>query len=102
MSPAGLTGLTRGLDRMVLEITDEVKVIPPRSLGSLPNLDSKASSFVGINADGILALLPPPLWGRVGGGGWRVWQCRYGNWGTPTPNPSPQGSEFKRGLVRWI
>ena len=36
-------------------------------------------------------LLPPPLWGRVGGGGWRVCRrCRQ-CLGTPTPNPSPQG-----------
>ena len=69
---------------MVLEITDEVKVIPPRSLGSLPNLDSKASSFVGINADGILALLPPPLWGRVGEGG-----GAFGNVGTAIGGPPP-------------
>jgi hypothetical protein len=34
-----------GLDRMVLEITGDVKVVPPRSLDDLPNLDSKGQRF---------------------------------------------------------
>lgn len=43
---AGYDGpLVMGLDRMVLEITGDVKVVPPRSLDDLPNLDSKGQQF---------------------------------------------------------
>ncbi len=37
---------------------------------------------------GAEGVLPPPLWGRAGEGG-----SPSGSlcWGTPTPNPSPQG-----------
>jgi ribonuclease Z len=43
---AGYDGpLVMGLDRMALEITGDVKVIPPRSLDDLPNLDSKGQQF---------------------------------------------------------
>ena len=43
---AGYDGpLVMGLDRMVLEITGDVKVVPPRSLDDLPNLDSKGQKF---------------------------------------------------------
>src|SRR5262249_29686909 len=38
-----------------------------------------------------LGVLPPPLWGRAGEGGWCVWQHWCTNLATPTPNPSPQG-----------
>jgi hypothetical protein len=34
-----------GLDRMAFEITDQVKMIAPRSLDDLPNLDSKGQAF---------------------------------------------------------
>jgi hypothetical protein len=43
------------------------------------------------SSSGVLGLLPPPLWGRVGEGGGAVWQRRRFNLATPTPNPSPQG-----------
>jgi ribonuclease Z len=43
---AGYDGpLVMGLDRMVLEITGDVKVILPQSLDDLPNLDSKGQQF---------------------------------------------------------
>jgi ribonuclease Z len=43
---AGYDGpLVMGLDRMAIEIGDGVKVIPPRSLDDLPNLDSKGQAF---------------------------------------------------------
>ena len=43
---AGYDGpLVMGLDRMVLEITGDVKVLPPRSLDDLPSLDSKGQKF---------------------------------------------------------
>jgi ribonuclease Z len=43
---AGYDGpLVMGRDRMVLEITGDVKVLPPRSLDDLPNLDSKGQQF---------------------------------------------------------
>ena len=43
---AGYDGpLVMGLDRMVLEITGDVKVLPPRSLDGLPSLDSKGQKF---------------------------------------------------------
>jgi hypothetical protein len=34
-----------GVDRMAFEITDSVKVIPPRSSDDLQNLDSKGQPF---------------------------------------------------------
>jgi ribonuclease BN (tRNA processing enzyme) len=37
--------LVMGLDRMAIEIGDAVKVIPPRSIDDLPNLDSKGQAF---------------------------------------------------------
>jgi ribonuclease Z len=37
--------LLMGVDRMVLEIAGDVKVLPPRSLDDLPNLDSKGQRF---------------------------------------------------------
>jgi ribonuclease Z len=44
---AGYDGpLVMGLDRMVLEITGDVKVVPPRSLDDLPNPDSKGQQFL--------------------------------------------------------
>lgn len=43
---AGYDGpLVMGLDRMAIEIGDAVKVIPPRSIDDLPNLDSKGQAF---------------------------------------------------------
>ena len=43
---AGYDGpLLMGVDRMVLEIAGDVKVLPPRSLDDLPNLDSKGQPF---------------------------------------------------------
>jgi len=43
---AGYDGpLLMGIDRTVLEITDDVKVLAPQSLDNLPNLDSKGQSF---------------------------------------------------------
>jgi len=37
--------LLMGLDRMVLEIAGDVKMLPPQSLDDLPNLDSKGQRF---------------------------------------------------------
>jgi Metal-dependent hydrolases of the beta-lactamase superfamily III len=37
--------LVMGLDRMVLEIAGDVKVLPPQPLDDLPNLDSKGQRF---------------------------------------------------------
>jgi ribonuclease Z len=43
---AGYNGpLLTGVDRMAFEITDRVKVIPPRSIDDLQNLDSKGQPF---------------------------------------------------------
>jgi len=43
---AGYNGpLLIGVDRMAFEITDSVKVIPPRSIDDLQNLDSKGQPF---------------------------------------------------------
>jgi ribonuclease Z len=43
---AGYDGpLVMGLDRMSIEISDGVKVIAPRSIDDLPNLDSKGQTF---------------------------------------------------------
>jgi ribonuclease Z len=43
---AGYDGpLMMGLDRMAIEIGDDVKVIAPRSIDDLPNLDSKGQAF---------------------------------------------------------
>ena len=43
---AGYGGpLVMGLDRMAIEISDDVKVIAPRSTDDLPNLDSKGQAF---------------------------------------------------------
>jgi ribonuclease Z len=43
---AGYNGpLLMGVDRMAFEITDSVKVIPPRSIDDLQNLDSKGQPF---------------------------------------------------------
>ena len=43
---AGYNGpLLMGADRMAFEITDSVKVIPPRSIDDLQNLDSKGQPF---------------------------------------------------------
>ena len=43
---AGYNGpLLMGVDRMAFEITDSVKVIPPRTIDDLENLDSKGQPF---------------------------------------------------------
>jgi ribonuclease Z len=43
---AGYNGpLLMGVDRMAFEITDSVKVIPPRSIDDLQDLDSKGQPF---------------------------------------------------------
>ena len=43
---AGYEGpLTMGVDRMTIEIGDEVSVLPPQSIEDLPNLDSKGQVF---------------------------------------------------------
>ena len=43
---AGYDGpLLMGVDRMAFEIADEVRVIAPRSIDDLPNLDSKGQAF---------------------------------------------------------
>jgi ribonuclease Z len=43
---AGYDGpLLMGVDRMVLEIAGDVKVLPPQPLDDLPNLDSKGQRF---------------------------------------------------------
>jgi ribonuclease Z len=43
---AGYNGpLLMGVDRMTFEITDGVKVIPPRTIDDLQNLDSKGQPF---------------------------------------------------------
>ena len=43
---AGYNGpLLMGVDRMAFEITDSVKVIPPRTIDDLQNLDSKGQPF---------------------------------------------------------
>ena len=43
---AGYTGpLAIGLDRMVIEIGNEVTVVPPLPTDELPDLDSKTATF---------------------------------------------------------
>src|SRR5262249_44560638 len=57
-----------------------------RSVRASPEIESKTSSELG--------LLPPPLWGRAGEGGWcgdMMMAPPEKHRTTPTPNPSPKG-----------
>jgi len=43
---AGYAGpLEMGLDRMVIEVREDIRVLPPRSTADLPDLDSKTATF---------------------------------------------------------
>src|SRR5262249_49303479 len=61
--------------------------LDPYQGAALQNLSGKSSTTKPHNAT---ALLPPPLWGRVGEGG-RSYCVSYVTNLHPTPNPSPQG-----------